>query len=114
MRSQGARFEQQAKAFLETKGLAYVAQNQAFRCGELDLVMQEGETVVFVEVRQRKNTQYGSALESINATKRQKWQKAANQWLYQRGQSLDTADCRFDVVVFEGEQPPLWIKNFLG
>ncbi|KMK51852.1 hypothetical protein RO21_03855 [[Actinobacillus] muris] len=114
MRSQGAVFEQKARAFLETKGLSYVAQNQAFKCGELDLVMQEGKTLVFVEVRQRKNTQFGSALESINAAKQQKWLKAANLWLYERGQSLDTADCRFDVVVFEGNQPPLWIKNFLG
>lgn len=114
MRSQGTLFEQKARTFLETKGLAYIAQNQTFKCGELDLVMKEGNTFVFVEVRQRKNATFGSALESINYAKQQKWQKAANQWLYERGQSLDTADCRFDVVVFESEQPPLWVKNFLG
>lgn len=114
MRKQGADFEQKAKAFLEMQGLSFLAQNQTFKVGELDLVMLDGSTVVFVEVRQRKNTNFGSAVESIDYRKQQKWQKAANLWLAQRNQSLETADCRFDVVAFEGNNPPLWIKNFLG
>ncbi|MDE4010944.1 YraN family protein, partial [Glaesserella parasuis] len=44
MRSQGAYFEQQAKIFLEKNGLRFIAQNQQFKCGELDLIMQEGDT----------------------------------------------------------------------
>lgn len=114
MRKQGEVFEQKAKHFLEQQGLRFVAQNQLFAVGELDLIMQEGNTIVFVEVRQRKNARFGSALESIDYRKQQKWLKAANLWLVQRNQSLDTADCRFDVVAFEGELPPVWIKNFLG
>lgn len=114
MRRQGSEFEQKAKQFLEAQGLRFIAQNQTFKCGELDLVMQQGETLVFVEVRQRKNANFGSALESITYSKQQKWLNAANLWLAQRGQSLETADCRFDAVVFEGTAPPLWIKNFLG
>lgn len=114
MRSQGADFEQKAKVFLETQGLTFIAQNQTFKVGELDLVMQQGSTIVFVEVRQRKNNHFGSALESINYRKQQKWLKAANLWLAQRNQSLETADCRFDVVAFEGHSAPVWIQNFLG
>ncbi|WP_373818723.1 YraN family protein [Glaesserella sp.] len=114
MRSQGQRFEQQAKAFLEAQGLSFIAQNQSFKCGELDLIMSQGNTIVFIEVRQRKNAHFGSALESINYSKQKKWLQAANLWLAQRNQSLETADCRFDVVVFERNEPPLWIKNFLG
>lgn len=114
MRSQGAYFEQQAKFFLEKNGLRFIAQNQQFKCGELDLIMQEGDTLIFVEVRQRKNAYFGSAVESIDFRKQQKWQKAANLWLAQRNQSLDTANCRFDVVAFEGDCSPIWIKNFLG
>ena len=42
-------------------------------------------------------------------------QQAANLWLMKHHQqSLETANCRFDVVAFEGNQPPLWIPNFLG
>ncbi len=114
MRSQGQRFEQQAKAFLEAQGLSFIAQNQSFKCGELDLIMSQGNTIVFIEVRQRKNAHFGSALESIIYSKQKKWLQAANLWLAQRNQSLETADCRFDVVVFERNEPPLWIKNFLG
>lgn len=113
-RQQGTIYEQKARVFLEEKGFRFVAANQYFRGGELDLIMQDGETTVFVEVRQRKNNRFGSAVESIDYRKQQKWQNAANMWLLKQNQSLETANCRFDVVVFESDQPPIWIPNFLG
>ncbi|OOR95896.1 YraN family protein [Haemophilus paraphrohaemolyticus] len=114
-RSQGSLYEQKARAYLETQGLKFIAANQTFKCGELDLVMADGDTVVFVEVRQRKSNRFGSAVESIDYRKQQKWLNAANMWLFtKRKQSLDTAKCRFDVVAFEGDNPPLWLPNFLG
>lgn len=103
-----------ARVFLEQQGLRFVAANQAFKGGELDLIMQDGQTVVFVEVRQRKSNRFGSAVESIDYRKQQKWQNAANMWLLKQNQSLETANCRFDVVAFEGNQTPVWIPNFLG
>lgn len=113
-RAVGSDFEQKARIFLEKQGLKFLEANQTFKCGELDLIMQQGQTIVFVEVRHRKNNRFGSAVESIDYRKQQKWQNAANQWLAKRHQSLETADCRFDVVAFEGDNPPLWIANFLG
>ena len=114
-RSQGSLYEQKARAYLETQGLKFIAANQTFKCGELDLVMADGDTIVFVEVRQRKSNRFGSAVESIDYRKQQKWLNAANMWLFtKRKQSLDTAKCRFDVVAFEGDNPPLWLPNFLG
>ena len=114
-RSQGSLYEQKARAYLETQGLKFIAANQTFKCGELDLVMADGDTIVFVEVRQRKSNRFGSAVESIDYRKQQKWINAANIWLFtKRNQSLDTAKCRFDVVAFEGDNPPLWLPNFLG
>ena len=114
-RSQGSLYEQKVRAYLETQGLKFIAANQTFKCGELDLVMADGDTVVFVEVRQRKSNRFGSAVESIDYRKQQKWLNAANMWLFtKRKQSLDTAKCRFDVVAFEGDNPPLWLPNFLG
>lgn len=114
-RSQGSIYEQKARAYLESQGLKFVAANQQFKCGELDLVMLENDTLVFVEVRQRKSNRFGSAVESIDYRKQQKWLNAANMWLFtKRKQSLDTAKCRFDVVAFEGDNPPLWLPNFLG
>ena len=114
-RSQGSLYEQKARAYLETQGLKFIAANETFKCGELDLVMADGDTIVFVEVRQRKSSRFGSAVESIDYRKQQKWHNAANMWLFtKRKQSLDTAKCRFDVVAFEGDNPPLWLPNFLG
>ena len=114
-RSQGSIYEQKARVYLETQGLKFIAANQTFKCGELDLVMTDGDTIVFVEVRQRKSIRFGSAVESIDYRKQQKWINAANIWLFtKRNQSLDTAKCRFDVVAFEGDNPPLWLPNFLG
>ena len=114
-RSQGSLYEQKARAYLETQGLKFIAANQTFKCGELDLVMADGDTVVFVEVRQRKSNRFGSAVESIDYSKQQKLLNAANMWLFtKRKKSLDTAKCRFDVVAFEGDNPPLWLPNFLG
>ena len=114
-RSQGSIYEQKARVYLETQGLKFIAANQTVKCGELDLVMTDGDTIVFVEVRQRKSNRFGSAVESIDYRKQQKWINAANIWLFtKRNQSLDTAKCRFDVVAFEGDNPPLWLPNFLG
>lgn len=113
-REQGSYYEQKAREFLEAQGLCFIEANQSFKCGELDLIMQEGQTLVFVEVRQRKNNHFGSAVESIDYRKQQKWQNAANMWLLKQNQSLETANCRFDVIAFEGNQAPLWIRNFLG
>lgn len=114
-RSQGSIYEQKARVYLETQGLKFIAANQTFKCGELDLAMTDGDTIVFVEVRQRKSNRFGSAVESIDYRKQQKWINAANIWLFtKRNQSLDTAKCRFDVVAFEGDNPPLWLPNFLG
>ncbi|MDD0823221.1 YraN family protein [Mannheimia sp. AT1] len=113
-RQQGSFYEQKAREFLEAQGLNFVVANQHFKCGELDLIMQDGQTIVFVEVRQRKSNRFGSAVESVDYRKQQKWQNAANMWLLKQNQSLDTANCRFDVVAFEGNHTPLWIPNFLG
>lgn len=113
-RRQGASFEQQARLFLESKGLRFIAANQNFKCGELDLIMQDGETIVFVEVRQRSDTRFGSAIDSVDWRKQQKWLDAANLWLAERNLSLEDANCRFDLVAFgKNMQDIQWIANFL-
>lgn len=113
-RRQGAKFEYQARLFLESQGLKFIAANQSFKCGELDLIMRDGNTFVFVEVRQRKNADYGNAVESVDWTKQQRWLATANMWLAQYNQSLEDADCRFDLVAFgKTEKDIEWLQNFL-
>lgn len=113
-RRQGAGFEYQARRFLESQGLVFVAANQNFKCGELDLIMRDKQTIVFVEVRQRSNNAFGSAVDSVDYRKQQKWLDAASMWLAQRDLSLEDADCRFDLVAFgKNAQDIQWIPNFL-
>ncbi|TNH09538.1 YraN family protein [Testudinibacter sp. TR-2022] len=117
-RQQGARFEHQARRFLQQQGLKFIAANQFFPCGELDLIMQDGDFMVFVEVRQRSDSRFGDAWESISAQKQRRWIKAAEAWLNQQHKSLETCACRFDLITFDQHkdqpEPHLhWFKHFI-
>ncbi|MDO4625791.1 MAG: YraN family protein [Pasteurellaceae bacterium] len=113
-RAQGALFEQQARLFLEQRGLRFIAANQHFKCGEIDLIMQDRDCVVFVEVRQRKNRQFGSAVDSVDWYKQQKWLDAATMWLAERNQSIEDTECRFDLIAFGSDINDIeWLPNFL-
>lgn len=98
----GADFEQRALARLERAGLQLVERNWRNRFGELDLVMRDGDTLVFVEVRYRRNRRFGGSAASIDAAKRGKLVRAAQGFL-QAHPRLGTLPCRFDVVAFEGD-----------
>lgn len=107
---QGASRERQARRLLETSGLRFVAANVRYRSGEIDLIMRDGKTWVFVEVRYRSSDRFGGAAASVTRSKQLKLLRAAALWLNGRGQSFDTADCRFDVVAITGEQVE-WLPN---
>ena len=64
-RDKGQQIEQQVSRYLQKQGLRLIEQNYQCRGGEIDLIMKEKNTLVFVEVRFRKNARFGSALESI-------------------------------------------------
>ena len=81
MRALGDPFEQRARRELERAGLSLLASNYSTRHGELDLVMRDGATVVFVEVRYRKNASHGDAVTSITTSKQIKLTLAAQHWL---------------------------------
>jgi putative endonuclease len=100
-----------ALAHLEQQGLRLLARNWLCKRGELDLVMLDGDTVVFVEVRYRKNTQWGGALASIDQRKRQKLVFAA-QYFLQRESRWADHPCRFDVVAIDCNVDQLnWLQN---
>ncbi|WP_095106059.1 YraN family protein [Pseudomonas sp. Irchel 3E20] len=106
--------ENHALRHLQQQGLRLLAQNWLCKRGELDLVMLDGDTVVFVEVRYRKNTQWGGALGSIDERKRQKLILAAQYFLQSESRWADHP-CRFDVVAIDsttGSAPALnWLQN---
>jgi len=95
----GARAEALAAAHLAGHGLVVVARNFRVRGGEIDLVCRDGATLVFVEVRLRRSSDFGGAAASITAGKRQRLLLAARHYLAQtRGLSAETP-CRFDCVL---------------
>lgn len=100
--AEGQRREAQALAHLQSAGLRPRAANVRYRFGELDLVMDHGEVLVFVEVRYRRSASHGGALASIGDGKRRRLWQAAQAYL-SANPALAKRPCRFDVVAIEGQ-----------
>lgn len=98
----GAHFEQRALEHLQQAGLALLERNWRNRFGELDLVMRDGDAVVFVEVRYRRHAAFGGGAASVGAAKRAKLWRAAQGFL-QAHPRLASLPCRFDVIAFDGD-----------
>ncbi|EMA4504184.1 YraN family protein [Enterobacter hormaechei] len=109
----GDALELKARRWLEGKGLRFVAANVRGRGGEIDLIMKDGQTIVFVEVRYRQSSRFGGAAASVTLAKQQKLLQTAHLWLARHNGSFDTVDCRFDVVAFTGNAID-WLKNAFG
>lgn len=113
MRATGNVFESRALAVLEDAGLKLLTRNFHTRYGELDLIMQSADTVVFVEVRYRRSTGFGGAAASVSASKQQKLVRAAELFLAAHPK-LARLPCRFDVVAFTGAaEDPIcdWLRD---
>ncbi len=104
----GQQGEDIALKALRKAGLKLRQRNYRCKGGEIDLIMEEGDTLVFVEVRYRKNTQFGGAAASVTASKQRRLILAAQHYLQTQG--IEPA-CRFDVVAIDGNQAPDWIRH---
>ncbi|MDX1491215.1 MAG: YraN family protein [Pseudohongiellaceae bacterium] len=93
----GQQQEQLAEQYLLNKGLSLLERNYLCKAGEIDLVMRDGENLVFVEVRYRKSPAHGSAIESITPNKKRKLIHAAQHYLLKHPKQR-RFNCRFDVV----------------
>lgn len=112
-RARGDVVEAAALAHLQAHGLQLLARNAQARGGEIDLVMLEGDVVVFVEVRYRGSSAFGGGIASIDSRKRRKLVHAAQVFLM-RNPKLAHAPCRFDVVDASGAPatPELhWLRD---
>lgn len=106
----GARAEQLAADYLQRRGLILLERNYRCRAGEIDLILRDGATLVFAEVRLRKNGAFGGAAGSITAQKRRKLWLAAQHYL----QTLAAEPpCRFDALLLDqlDENAVEWIRN---
>lgn len=111
MKTQGLIFEQAAECFLINAGLKFIARNFLSDHGEIDLVMLDHKTLVFVEVRQRRNTRFYSAAASVSSKKQARIIKTALAFL-QANPEYQDCFCRFDVMAYQNRcDSPLWIKS---
>lgn len=107
-RERGEQFETQAADYLQQQGLKLIARNYHSRHGEVDLIMQDHTTLVFVEVRYRRSSNYGGAALSITPGKQKKIALTALHYLQKHKQTEQP--CRFDAIVIS-EHEASWIKS---
>lgn len=101
-RIRGDAVEAAALAHLQARGLRLISRNAAARGGEIDLVMTDGDALVFVEVRYRASDAFGGGAASVDAGKRLRLVRAAQAFLQRHPEHAD-APCRFDVVAASGD-----------
>ena len=101
--------EDRALAHLQAQGLTLLERNFLCKSGEIDLIMQEGPTLVFVEVRQRAASRFGGAVYSVTPAKQQRLLRAAQCYLFRH---KIPPPCRFDLIAIDDEKLS-WIQNML-
>ncbi|MBX2847887.1 MAG: YraN family protein [Acidiferrobacterales bacterium] len=108
----GDQAEKLAQKFLKNQGLKLHQTNYHCRYGEIDIVMQDDDYLVFVEVRYRKSTDFGGALESVDSHKQRKLRNSAEHYLIKN--KINDTPCRFDILCVNGnlKQASIdWIQN---
>ena len=111
MNNLGQQYEQLALSYLIQQGLLLVQQNYLCKAGEIDLIMREGSTLVFIEVKYRASSAFGGALAAVSRSKQQKLLRSCRWYLQQH--QMSNAPCRIDVLAIEGAAPYQyqWLKN---
>ena len=103
--------EKRSEKFLRSKGLRKIARNFSCRGGEIDIVMGDGPTVVFVEVKTRRSEDHSPAQDAVTAGKRIRMIRTAKHFL--KTYKLNNRAMRFDVVaVVLGEKGPAEVRHY--
>lgn len=106
--------EAYAENYLIKQGLTPVDRNVHCRQGEIDLVMRDDDIIVFIEVKYRKNNNFGGAIEAVSIAKQNKIRHCVAFFFQQANLNEYNTPCRFDVIALEGNinQPQVtWLKN---
>lgn len=108
-RHKGEQAEQLACHYLQARGLRLTQRNYHCRLGEIDLIMEDRKSLVFIEVRYRRKGRFGDAIDSITPAKRTRLIAAAQHYLQRTG-GAQNKPCRFDVV---GITPEKGVNNIM-
>ncbi|MFH0255971.1 YraN family protein [Vibrio rumoiensis] len=111
-RDVGSQYEALASNYLAGQGLKLIDKNINSRFGEIDLIMKDKNTIVFIEVKYRSNQRYGHAAEMVTYQKSQKLIKTAMFWLNRQSLSIEKTSFRFDVIAIHQNGNDInWIQN---
>ena len=105
----GRQAEARALAYLAQQGLQLIERNFSCRWGEIDLIMRQKQTLVFIEVRQRTHSSYGDAAASVSYAKQTRLWRSAEHYLQRY---VQWPPCRFDLIAFDGEQIS-WLQDVI-
>ena len=111
-RRTGSAYERAAGFYLEQLGYEIQQYNYRCRCGEIDIIAKDGETLVFCEVKYRSDGAMGNPLEAVDSKKQRTIFRSAFCYLAERG--LEEAPCRFDVIGIEGTKITQVKNAFFG
>lgn len=106
----GEYYENIACQYLIKQGLKPLAQNRQYHVGEIDLIMLDKRCLVFIEVRYRKNANFGHAEMTITPSKQNKIKQAAQLWMISQNLNIEETEFRFDVFAITGKSQQ-WIIN---
>ncbi len=108
----GIEAEKFACRYLKNQGLFLIMRNYVCRCGEIDLIMQDKASLVFIEVRYRQDSRFGHSIETVDIAKQKKLIKTAEYYL-QYNHLSETISCRFDVLgISPSTKPKKWFERF--
>lgn len=108
-RETGEASEKKAEQFLKKQGMKVIARNYSCKHGEIDLIMEDKDSLVFVEVRFRRCDDYGGALSSVTPSKQNKIKRSALHFLLNK-KLYEKHPVRFDVIALS-ETNQNWIKG---
>jgi putative endonuclease len=109
----GNQWEKTAESYLGARGLKLLQRNFSSRFGEIDLIMEDNKTVVFIEVKYRKNSRHGSGADAVTIQKQHRISATAA-WYLSKNPTRAEQFCRFDVISIDpekGDQGINWIKS---
>lgn len=94
--------EKKAEEYLKKQGYKILVLNFKTRVGEIDIIAKEKDVIVFIEVKTRRNDDFGTPAEAVNRVKQQKYFKVATEYL--KKNKLEDSECRFDVIEVEEDK----------
>jgi putative endonuclease len=98
-RTWGKAQEELAAHFLEQNGLKILERNFRYERGEIDLIAEEGEELVFIEVKARQSTIFGAPEDAVTEKKQEQVHAVAEGYLFMH--NIDNRPCRFDIMAIE-------------